>query len=397
MPPDPDPSANGAVQPEPRQSLREIAEAAWDEVVEDAPDDGAPDGSQSEEGVSVDSSGRQRDAAGRFKAADQPTEPGEAAPPDGTQPREDTAPQQPESPTQPPQGVSSEAPANWSAADRQAFSSLPEPAREFLLRRHSEMEGDYQRRVQANATAARFTEALSPVFTDPVIAGSLQQAGASPVDAVHQWAGFHRRAMDPNPQVRAQLLHELSERMGLNSAAIGQMSQPGAPQLSEQDLQDPAIRYFADHLGRAFNETQQLRADFQRMQHDAAQRQNAEAVKVTRWGIDSFADERGPDGKPLRPDFDEALPALIEMFHANPQLDLGKAYEEARWRTPSIRARLVTASQNTVQQRQANERARQAVRSNVRGMTTAVSKPPPGNGPQGLRASLEASADEVGF
>jgi len=86
------------------------------------------------------------------------------------------------------------------------------------------------------------------------------------------------------------------------------------------------------------------------------------------------------------------------MYRLNPQLDIRQAYEEARWRTPSIRNRLIAQQQNGVQQRHAQERARQAARSNVRGTTSRVSSQPAANGEaKGLRASIEASADEVGF
>ena len=391
--PDSDNSPNNGAESQtteqPRQSLRDAAEAAWNEVVEDAPDD---DDSASE----VDDSDQPRDELGRFRSKDR--EPGEAAASEPPSPDDKiTAPQQPESPTQPPPGVSSEAPQNWSAQDRQTFQALPPQAQEFLLRRHSEMEGDYQRRVQAASGAVQFAQALAPVFSDPVIAGSLQQNGIAPLNAIEQWAGFHRRAMDHNPQVRMQLLGELADRMGLvNPAASGQS--PSGPQLSEKDLQDPVIRHFADTLGRALNETQTLRGEIQRMQSQAAQERESETLRATRWTVDSFADETDAAGHRLRPEFDEALPALIEMYRLNPQLDIRQAYPEACWRTPSIRNRLIAQQQNGAQQRQAHERARQAARSNVRGTTSRVSSQPAANGEaKGLRASIEASADEVGF
>ena len=389
--------ANGAADPPvaetPRQSLREIAEAAWDEVVEAAPE-GA-------EAAPVDEGGQLRDSLGRFLPKTPGEEPGEAAPsPDGTQPRDEhAAPQQPQEPHPAPQGSSSEAPANWSAEDRQTFAKLPPEGKEFLLRRHSEMEGDYQRRVQANAVAAQFTSALAPVFGDPVISGSLQQQGLSPYEAIVEWAGFQRRALDPNPQVRMQLLQELGRRMGLlDPAATGQMSPsvPGQPQLSEADLKDPAIRYFADYLGKVSSEQQAQRQQLQLRDQRDAERQMLEVHKVTRWSIDSFAEQKDDQGKPLHPHFDAVLPQIIELYQANPGRDLKEAYETAVWMDPTIRSGLITATAQRERDRLANERAKQAVRSNVRGITSPVSKPA-GEGPQGLRATIEAAADEIGI
>lgn len=396
------PPSNGAASPQteaPQQSLRDIAEAAWDEV--DQPDEGAgsePGGEPS--GGEVDEGGQRRDAQGRFVAADQAAKPGEAAP-DGTQPREDiSAPQTPSEPHPAPEtGSSSEAPANWSAQDRETFSKLPPEGQAFLLRRHSEMEGDYQRRVQANAVAAQFTNSLAPIFQDPIVNGSLQQAGVSPFDAIVEWAGFHRRAMDPRPEVRTALLTELGQRMGLNPAAVnGQMSQPGpVPQLSEADLQDPAIRFFADHLGRTFSDVQALRGELHQMRQASDQQAQAETMRVTRWGIDSFADEKDAQGQPKHPHFDAVLPQLIELYRANPERDLQEAYDMAIWAVPTVRAQLLQAERATAEAKQQNARAKQAVRSNVRGITSPVSKPQAENAPQGLRGTIEASADELGF
>lgn len=385
----PNPNNGATSQSEERPSLRDAAEAAWDEVVENAPDDGSDD-----DGLSVDDSGRTRDKLGRWASKD--AEPGEAEAEKPPSPDdESTAP--PEPPTDPAaQASSNQPPQHWSAQDRETFSQLPPPGQEFLLRRHTEMERDYQSRVQAAHGAVQFASALAPVFSDPTIAGSLQQAGIAPLDAIGQWAGFHRRAMDRDPQVRMQLLGELADRMGLVNPAANGQSPP--PALTEKDLADPAIRYFADTIGRALDETQRLRQEFERVQGQAAQERQAESLRVTQWGVNSFADEKGPDGKPLRPDFDECLPALIEMYRVNPQLDIRQAYDEARWRTPTIRARLVAQQAHQQDQRQGHERARQAARSNVRGTTSRVSSSAAnGEAPRGLRATLEATADEVGF
>lgn len=394
---------NGAAEPQPQaetpppKSLREIAEAAYDEVTTAAEPEA--------EEAPVDESGQPRDALGRFAPKPPGEEPGEAegAKPDGqepTQPRdEQAAPQQPQEPHPAPQGSSSEAPANWSAEDRQMFAKLPQEGRDFLLKRHSEMEGDYQRRVQANAVAAQFTSALAPVFSDPVIAGSLQQQGLSPYEAITQWAGFQKRALSPDPQERFALWQELGQRMGLNPAANGQMSQPGpgAPQLSEADLKDPAIRYFADYLGRTFSDVQALRNELHQFQQQDANRQSAEHQKVTRWAIDSFADEKDTQGNPLHPHFDAVIPMIMKLYAADPQIDLKQAYETAVWMDPTIRSGMITAAQQRERDKAANERAKQAVRSNVRGVTSPVSKPADAGKPMTLRETIEASADEVGI
>lgn len=383
------PTPEPAATPAPPKSLREVAEDAYDEVVSAS--------EETSDEPAVDAGGRRRDAQGRFVPADQAAKPGEA----DDQPV-DPAPQdgqaQPQTPTQPPApGSSSEAPANWSAEDRANFAKLQPEGQSFLLRRHSEMEGDYQRRVQANAAAAQFTQSLEPIFTDPQIAASMRDSNLSARDAITEWASMHRRAISPDMRDRVVLWHEIGQRMGLDPAAVYGQSQPGQQQLSEADLKDPAIKYFADHVSRTVQDVQALRGQITAMQQAEVNRTNAEATKVTRWGIDSFAEEKGQDGKPLRPDFDVVLPQIIELFSVNPERDLREAYEQARWMNPQTREKLVAAERASVQQQAANARAKQAGRLNARGVTSPVSKPPDAPGSKSLRDTLEQAADEIGF
>ena len=143
---------------------------------------------------------------------------------------------------------------------------------------------------------------------------------------------------------------------------------------------------------------QALRAELQQFKQAETQRLEQEAVNVTRGSIDAFADEKGPDGQPLRPYFDHVVQRIIDAFRLNPNRDLNQTYEEACWADPNVRAHMLAAEQNRRSQQQSNERAKLAARSNVRGLTSPVSKPAQekkGNG--SLRDTLENSADEVGF
>jgi hypothetical protein len=384
------PSTTNGAEPAAKPSLREVAEAAYDQLTTD--DGGEPQAEPAGQGT------QPRDNLGRF--APKSAQPGEA---DGAQkpapaPTEKSPSEAPpEHPAPEAAGRSSEPPAHWSAADRELFAKQTPEAQAFLLRRHGEMERDYTQKTQASAQAVGFVQTVAPIFQDPLIAGSLQAAGASPSDAIAQWAGFHRRAMDPNPEVRFALLQELAQRMQVDPAAIATSRSGPAPQLSEQDLKDPAIKFFADHIGRTASEVQALRQQLQSMQQQAVTQQQAEALKVSRWSIDTFADEKGPDGKLLRPDFDQLIDTIAELYKANPERDLKEAYETARWMNPATRESLIATERQSVEQREANKRAAQAVRSNVRGLTSPVSKPPEQGGKKSLRETLERAADEVGY
>jgi hypothetical protein len=369
-------STSGAEAP---QSIREVAEAAYEEITSPEPE--AP----REGGVQRDQLGRFAPKEAKSGEAEQPNAPSPELTPE-TQDRPDPARQ------------GNQPPDHWSAEDRAVFAKLPPDAQSMLQRRYSEMEADYTRKSQANASAVQAVNALTPIFQDPVIQRSLQEAQLNPVGAVQEWAGMHKRAMSPNVQDRAGLLIDLATRMGFDPAKLfAPMQSPPVP-LPPGVKDDPAVRYLADQYGRTASEIQAIRNEVQGIRAAEQQKFEQESLKVTRWSIDKYADEKGQDGKPLRPDFDEQLPYILELFKANPERDLAEAYDTARRMNPKTWETLVAAEKARVQSQQSVAKAQAASRGNLRGMTAPVNKPTgakTGNGT--LRDILEASADEVGF
>ena len=189
------------------------------------------------------------------------------------------------------------------------------------------MEAEFTRKSQASAGAVQFTQALAPVFNDPQIAASLQQAGVHPVQAIHEWATWHRMGTSPRQEDKFSLLVDLTQRMGLDPARIfsALSNPPPNPMgLSEEDLKDPAVKYIADHLGRTTSKISALEGQLQQREQ-AEQRARAEwGLQSAKQGIDGFADEKAKDGRPLRPYFDAVLPYIIDMYNANPQPGSGR-------------------------------------------------------------------------
>lgn len=375
--------SSGATPPseEPRRSLHDIASAAYDEV------EAAADSEEGAETPEGGQSARARDNLGRFASKDAA---GEQSP--------DPALQDPASPTpQPPvQPQGNEAPQHWSAEDKANFAKLPQEGQQFLLKRHAAMEADYTAKTQAAATAVQFTQAVAPLFEDPVIKASLANVDGRPLHPVHaiqQLVGFHKRAItDP-----VGLVKELVQRLNVDPAAIfGPTSNP-PPGLSEEDMKDPAIKFFADHVGKQQQEVQNLRAQLQNFDRQQQERLSQESLRVTQWGIDSFADEKDAQGRPAHPHFDAVLPQMIELYKANPNRDLNEAYQTAVWMHPQLRQSLIQSERQSVEQKQQNARAAQAARSNVRGRTTPVVAPSSTEQAKGMRNVIAAAADEVGF
>ena len=79
-------------------------------------------------------------------------------------------------------------------------------------------------------------------------------------------------------------------------------------------------------------------------------------------------------------------------------MDLDEAYQRACWLDPEVRKEMLAAQWSNQNRTASNQRAAQAARSNVRGLTSPVSKPAPERKSNGsLRDTIEASADEVGL
>ena len=401
-------------------SLREIAEAAYDDLengaletsepiaTESAPiaTEGSDEGPSPDEPLAQDD--RPRDKQGRWVAKGAPR-PGEAIEPLDPAPK--PKPQQvsetqkpPADPAAAPQARSNQAPEHWSAEDKATFAKLPQEGQAFLLKRHGEMEAEFTRKSQASAGAVQFTQALAPVFNDPHIAASLKQAGVHPVQAIQQWAHFHRLGTSPNQQDKFTLLVDLTQRMGLDPArifaALQNTQPPVPPGLTEEAMKDPAFKFMAENLGRTTNELNALRGELNQMRAaDQAARQD-QGLRSARQGIDSFADEVGKDGKPLRPHFNTVLPIILDLFKANPERNLAEAYDTACWAHPEIRKQLLAADQLRAQSQQDLARARVAQRGNTRGLTAPASRPngvDQGSAKGSLRDAIERSADEVGF
>jgi hypothetical protein len=387
----------------PAPSLRDIAEQAYDDL-ETGAETEAPEAPERETPAEepLASEERPRDKSGRWVAKSE-VQPGEAIgkPPADPAPKPEISEPRATEPDPAAQARSNQVPEHWSAEDKATFSKLPQEGQAFLLKRHGEMEAEFTRKAQASAGAVQFTQSLAPVFNDRRIQNSLQQSGLNPTQAVQEWAGFHLRATSQNQQDRFNLLVDLTERMGLDPARIfSALNKSSLPEgLTEAELKDPAVKFFADRLGQITGEHQALKNEIQQRWAAEQQARAQAGEQHARANIDQFADEVGSDGKPLRPHFDAVLPILLDLYRANPQRSMAEAYDAACWSHPEVRKQLLAAEQLRQQSRHDVEKAKIAQRGNTRGLTSPAVKPPGVNGPSrgSLRDAIEQSAEEVGY
>ena len=192
--------------------------------------------------------------------------------------------------------------------------------------------------------------------------------------------------------------------MGFDPAVLfGAKNQPSpAPQLSEAELKDPAVKYFADEFGRTTNELRAVQTELQRLRQASTEERERErqqeALNAAEARINDFAEAKDANGNLLRPKFDAVIPQLKILLSNNPALDMQEAYETALGMSKTTRAELIAAEVAKARAAEGASRAKAAVRGNVRGLTSQVNKPTPPNGAAtSLRSVIEASAEEVGL
>lgn len=199
-----------------------------------------------------------------------------------------------------------EAPEHWAASDRETFNAQTEEAKEWLLSRHRDMEGNMTRKSQELASAKRQSDAvddaLSP-YRQEFAAAGLDNAGA-----VRQLAHWHD-----------------SLKTG-GKAAILQLASMYDIDLSEEDEYiDPNLASIKQELSALKNQTAQ--------QQQAAQRdQQTQLERV----IDGFVTETDETGKLKHPHFSVLQEDIIKMFNAGMAKDLPDAYTKALTFRPDL-------------------------------------------------------------
>jgi hypothetical protein len=273
---------------------------------------------------------------------------------------------------------------------------LPPKGQELFLKRYGAIERDYTQKTQAAAQAVNFAQTLAPVFQNPHMAESLRMAGVAPSEAINQWGQFHLGIVHPDPQVRLATVQEIARRAQIDPAALA--TGRSGPTVPPEALKDPAIKFFADQVGKLQQEILTNRQQLQGVQNQWAARQADEAQRMTQWQVDSFADEKDAKGQPAHPYFDRVIGEIMLLYRGDPEnFDMGKAYQRACILNDSVREEMQRAGRQVADQQASNQRAALAARSNLKGRTTPVTTPNGTGEKRSLRETLEAAADEAGI
>lgn len=169
------------------------------------------------------------------------------------------------------------------------------------------------------------------------------------LDQVEQLIGPRRDAWALNGMTDAQALNQLlalSDFAGRDPKAFIQyMAQNSGVNLEDLVLGQEPVDPKYEALQKQIAELQGARTQDTQKQQQAAHQQTVS-------GVVAFATEKGQDGQPLRPHFEElgseVLPFISAVKAANPSWShtqvLQEAYDRACWGSPSVRSKMQAAA-----------------------------------------------------
>lgn len=353
---------NGTASAESGESVPELDNPTANDAVPEPTIEAQP---VAEEATKETSSGR--DEKGRFLKKEATTEAVVAKPAEAAKAQE----QQAQAQEIPP-------PISWRAEEKEAFKALPKPVQETIARREAEREKAWNRSQMEVSQYRRKYQELDSVLAP--LEETWARNGLTAGAVIRNFVAWQKH-LDTNPQ---QALAELAQSYGISPETIGQ----AAPQI------DPTI----SHLQQQIQQLQQALTTREQSEEQAYMGQVEQ-------GISMFAEEKGADGKPLRPYFNDIyqdmLPIAQALKQANPTASpteiLAAAYDRAVYANPSIRERVI-------QERLAAEQAKRiadaktkanAARTAGGSLTngSGVSMQP--NGKASIRETLSQAWDEL--
>jgi hypothetical protein len=270
------------------------------------------------------------------------------------------------------------APISWKKEEQEAFRSLPRPVQETIARREKEREIAWNRGQMEVANFRKkyssIEEALAPH------SNKWARLGVEPGQVIKQFLAWQER-LDQDPKSG---IAELAATYGLDPSAIAQHAPTVDPQISS--LQAEIQRLKTEVMGRSQYEEQAYMSEISN-------------------SIGAYAMEKGQDGKPLRPYFNDLyhdmLPIADSLKRANPNATptqiIDAAYDRAVYANPSTRAAMLEERSKQEEAKRIAEAKDRTTRAKLASSTLTNGTPGTltNGGPKTIRESLLQTWDEL--
>lgn len=246
------------------------------------------------------------------------------------------------------------APQHWSEADKALFGKAPPDIQQRWIAREAETQRGVDAKFQEVAGFRRereqYEQVLAPYRRD------LELRGISPVQFIQSLTSGHKYLQE-SPR---EAVLWLCQTYGVDPKTLLQ-SQEGA---------DPRYAQLEQRLNQVTGQFESYTTQAQQAAH---------AEKLGR--VTSFAEEKGSDGQPAHPFFDEVSGDILALMKATPGLDLGTAYTKAVRMNDAVYEKVQLHKQQTTQATKDRERlatvdkARRAAVGNEKGATNGATRP----------------------
>ena len=203
------------------------------------------------------------------------------------------------------QDTSLSAPENWNSEDREMFDSLPNEAKERLLKREKEMTADYTRKTQDLANQRKELEALNKVL-EPA-RQTIAATGIGEAEYISRLLNADA-ALRQNPQIA---LRQLAQGYGINLPSDNTES---------ESWNDPDPQYA------------QMQKQLQAVQGELNQfkQHNIQAARSeTENQINVFSTEKDADGNLKHPHFEKLRVKMGNLIDAGEAKGMEEAYNKA--------------------------------------------------------------------
>ena len=239
------------------------------------------------------------------------------------------------------------APHHWPAEQQEMFGQLPERKwQEWLLERDRGMTASHTRAMQEAAPLRNLAEQWTPY---------LSRTGETVDRAANEALNFRYQLDTGTPEQRRRVIEDLAQRYGV-SLAPDQEPSPEEDPFEIQKRVNAVVTPLQQQVAQLTGGIQSQMAAQQAAAQQAAMRE-----------VQEFRDEKGKDGKPTHPYFDEVRTMMASMAQAEAAAgrtpDIATLYEQATWADPSVRAKRQLAEKKSAEaaaRKADQERARKA-------------------------------------
>lgn len=198
-----------------------------------------------------------------------------------------------------------QAPEHWASEDKDVFKALDKKGRDFLVRRHKEMEASHTKKLQALSEESKIAENFRKTMTPHE--AYLRQLNIDPLQAVDHLIKTEMRLRMSSPKEKAALIHDLARQYGAQF---------------DPDYQPEEIDERTQIILNELNKTQE------RVNRIENERRNQE-ISGYENQINSFASEKDERGNAKHPHFETIRKDMGILINAGKASSLAEAYEGA--------------------------------------------------------------------